>query len=630
MEMTLRSVSILFCLFFIACVPLKLFFTSATNDNKIPDFRELQIDYQLAFEKRKARDYEALHELVMRTQSALDAGQLTAEQHEQVRRWQHKLRSFITFSLLSLAAAVVPEKSKPGLWGARLRYDVDNRPTINNLNDLSRRFSTPPQVAAGDPQAHQKQKVEEPKLGLSVLLLEKLRTADAAQLNPDRPNHAFYQQVIEGNFDTKKVSQVAKDSFHYDLLHKIHELTTKSMRKYHRLFPFAQASFLSTCQAIAAADCQHMQWQDPADNFSEPQFANVEQLTTAVNKTISDLNRVIAVLKKLNTSDEATKDLLFFFKETNFEDQRVEYLYSIYEIILTNALQRGILPVLLAPTFSARAGNIYINYKGRFDLLHRLGIKKEIGHTPGQIKFPLLTEVTNMTVQQSINEMQHSLITRWVELRQLQSNNKTFDDKKLYQWSIANELATTQVILQNPAHGVTVTHLLGRYQHKNRDPFSFRLARIVAELAEATMFFLLLGGSGLMTAAFPALAGVGLFGKAAVAAVAANFVWIGVAGVDTMITQQRWLKLEQSLLSGTSDRVKDNLKLLREFHRVRRNAIVAGTIGLPLSVPSIKYAIDHVYHGSRTMLVDGISGVFAARGEFSYEGLSDFEVITGD
>lgn len=625
---TLRSVSILFCFFFIACVPLKLFFTSSASDNKIPDFRELQIDYQLAFEKRKARDYLALHELVIRTQSALDAGQLTAEQHEQVRRWQHKLRSFMSFALVSLGSVVDHEELKP-VWGT-LGRQQHLKPTINNLNDLYLFFTMQPPASADDPQADQDNEVEAPKLGLSVLLLEKLRTADATQLNPDRPNHAFYQQVIEGNFDTKKVSQVAKDSFHYDLMNKIQELTTKSIRKYYRLFPFAQASFLNTCQAIAAADCQHIQWQDPADNFSEPLFANVEQVTAEVNKTISAVNRVIDLLKKLNTSETATKDLLFFFKETNFEDQNVLYLYSIYELILSNALQRGILPVLLAPTFSARAGNIYLNYKGRFDLLQRLGIKKEIGHRPGEIKFPLLTEVTHMTVQQSIAEMQHNIVARWVELRQLQSNNKTFSDKKLYQWSIANEIATTQVILQNPAHSSVVMHLLGRYQYQNRDPLSLQLVRAVTELTEISMFALLLGGAGLLTVAFPALAGVGLFGKALVAAVAANFVWVGMAGLDTMIAHQRWSKLEQSLLSGTSDRIKDNLKLLREFHQVRRNAIVAGSIGLPLSVPSIKYAIAHVYEGGRTVLVDTFSGLFSARGEFSYRKESDFDIIMGN
>ena len=623
----MRSVSLLFCLFCIACVPLKVFFTSSANDDKILDFSELQKNYEWAFDQRKARDYLALHEIVTHTQSSLDAGQLTAEQHEQVRRWQHKLRSFIAFSLVSLASAVEKEKNKRflGVFGRRQEME---KPTIDYLNDLSIVFSDQP--TADDPQAEQANEVKEPKRGLSVLLLEKLRATDATQINPDQSNHAFYQQAIEGNYDTKKVSQAAKDSFHHDLQNKIQALTSKSIRKYYRLFPFAQAGFLSTCQTIAAADCQHLQWQDAADNFPEPTFANVEQLTIEVNKTLRALNRVITLLKRLNTSNTATKDLLFFFRETNFEDQNVVYLYSIYELILSHALQTGILPVLLAPTFSKRAGNIYLNYKGRFDLLQRLGIKKEIGHSPGEIKFPLLTEVTNMTVQQSINELQHNIVNRWVELRQIHSANKTFADKKLYQWSVANDIATTQVISQHPVHSVVMMHLLERYQYKNRDPFLLRLGRTAAELAEVSAVVLLFGGAGILSTAFPVLAGVGLFGKAMVAAVGANFVWAGMAGLDTMVNKQRWLKLEQSLLSGTSDRVKDNLKLLREFHKVRRNAIVAGTIGVPMSVPSIKYALAHVYEGKKTFLVDAVAGMFSARGEFSYRGESDFDIIMGN
>ena len=98
----MRVVTILFCCIFVSCVPLQVLFVSSAADEQVPDYRELKIDYLLAFEKRLSTDYAALDELVRRTQFALDKGQLTAEQQAEVRRWQHKLRSFLSFALLAM------------------------------------------------------------------------------------------------------------------------------------------------------------------------------------------------------------------------------------------------------------------------------------------------------------------------------------------------------------------------------------------------------------------------------------------------------------------------------------------------------------------------------------------------
>ena len=452
-----------------------------------------------------------------------------------------------------------------------------------------------------------------------------MRVADDAHINAEASNAMFYQQVKDNQHDIEKVSQQAKDNFKRALLNKSLELTEKGVRKYYRLFPFAQQGYAVVCKEAASSDCQHLQMHSSSDDFKEQPFASVDLVTAEVNKTIAELNNIITKLSRL----KATVEVLFIFKETNFDNLAVMRLYHDYEMALFNAARRGFLPVMLAPAFRARAGNIYLQYKGGLDFLQRLGLKKDIAYEPGDIKNPLLTEVSHAVVEQSIKEVQHTTIARWVKLRGLTSADKKFSDKELYKWSITNEVATAQVILQEPHHSVVVNHLLYRYQYENRDPKLLRIIRVVTEIAEIGSVVAIFGGVAILKAIFPPIAGFGLVGKAIIVATAANFVWAGMAGANTALTHRRWIQIEQALLTGSSERYEDSLKMLREFHKTRRNAIVAGTIGLPLSVPSIKYALNHMYEGSKTMLVDMVAGIFSAREEFGYEGLSDSAVHEG-
>ena len=588
----MRGVTILFCGVFVSCVPLQVLFTGSAVSNKAPDYKELSIDYLLAFEKRMYTDYEELEQLVERTQLTLDQGMLTAEQQTNVRRWQHKLRSLLSFAQL-----------------ARAKDPVDEA-TADTAGE--------PAEANSQPSAEERKKAQ----GLSSLILNRLRTIDATHIDPEQSNREFYQQLKADRHDNEKVSQRAKDNFSRALIDKSLELTEKSVRKYYRLFPFAQQSYATVCKEVAAADCQHLQLQSSSDNFEEQSFTRVEQVTAEVNKVIADLNTIITMLARL----KATKDVFFIFKETDFDNVAVMRLYHAYELILFNASRRGIFPVLLAPTFRSRAGNIYLQHKGGFDFWQRLGLKKDVAHAPGEIKNPLLTEVSHAVVEQSIAEIQRTIIERWVKWRELKRDNKTFSDKKLYQQSIINEVATAQIVAQEPVHSVVVTHLLNRFQHKDRDPRVLRIIRRITETVELSMFPLMLGGATFLAWIFPPLAGVGLMGKAIVAATAANFVWVGVAGANTAIAHQRWVQLEHALLTGSSERFEDGLKLLREFNRTRRNAILAGSIGLPLSVPSIRYALNHMYDGKKTFVVDAMAGVFASRDEFGREDKSDSDL----
>lgn len=608
----MHSVTILFCGVFVSCVPLQLLFTGSAVSNKAPDYKELNIDYLLAFEKRMYTDYEELEQLVERTQLTLDQGKLTAAQQEKVRRWQHKLRSLLSFAQLARAKDPVDEANADT---AGEPAEADSPPSAE---ERERAQALNKCLITSTCSAEERKKAQ----GLSSLILNRLRTIDATHIDPEQSNREFYQQLKANGHDNETVSQQAKDNFSRALIDKSLELTEKSVRKYYRLFPFAQHSYATVCKEVAAADCQHLQMQNNSDNFEEQLFTRVEQVTAEVNKAIADLNTIITMLARL----KATKDVFFIFKETDFDNVAVMRLYHAYELILFNASRRGIFPVLLAPTFRARAGNIYLQHKGGLDFWQRLGLKKDVAHAPGEIKNPLLTEVSHAVVERSIAEIQRTTITRWVKWRKLKSGNKTFSDKKLYQQSIINEVATAQVVVQEPVHSVVVTHLLNRFQHKHRDPRALLIIRRITETIEFSMFPLMLGGATFLSWIFPPLAGIGLMGKAIVAATAANFVWVGVAGANTAIAHQRWVQLEQALLTGSSERYEDGLKLLREFNRTRRNAILAGSIGLPLSVPSIRYALNHMYDGKKTFFVDAMAGVFASRDEFGREDKTDSDL----
>ena len=66
-----------------------------------------------------------------------------------------------------------------------------------------------------------------------------------------------------------------------------------------------------------------------------------------------------------------------------------------------------------------------------------------------------------------------------------------------------------------------------------------------------------------------------LLSKAIIISAAANFGWIALNVSDSVITHNRQLMMERALLSGTSQQISDNLKMLQEFEAARKNAILS-------------------------------------------------------
>ena len=448
------------------------------------------------------------------------------------------------------------------------------------------------------------------KESLSVLILNRLRNQPSRQIDLDESNEDFFQKVIAEKINTTNVSDFEKQFFFKKLIAKNISMTEKSTRKYRRLFPFTKTSFLSLCLKKNHPGCSQLVAEEAKDKFQEEPFADAKEVTELVNKFINNLNKIITLLSKFHV----TKKTFFIFNETDFEDKNVILLYTQYEMILAQAAQRGVLPVFFAESFRKKSGNIYLNNWGGL---------KEVKHLP-------LTAVTQKTIEESILEMKQEILKRWIELKKLATEEKEVSEKTIYKWVINSEISVAQLILQNPKHAIVTVFLLNKFQHEARDPKLLRVIRRIIETTEIAAVVVIFGGMALGSI-FPAFSAfsvaTGLTGKAIIVATAANFGWVGTSSVRAAITQNRYLMLERSLLTGTSQRISDNMELLREFRNTRKNAIISGTIGLGFSIPAMKYVMKHMYDGKRIFVIDIIGGIFANMDEYGREDKSDADLM---
>ena len=88
----------------------------------------------------------------------------------------------------------------------------------------------------------------------------------------------------------------------------------------------------------------------------------------------------------------------------------------------------------------------------------------------------------------------------------------------------------------------------------------------------------------------------------------------GIWGNDVCDEVIAWEKKTGKELSSGFER---GAKLLREFHNKRRSLIVAGTVGVPLTVPSLKIAAQGIMKLQATTI--DISAAFAS----DFDGLSN-------
>ena len=516
-----------------ACVPN---FAAPNRAEDTPDLweRELHVEYQLAFEKRLYVNLEEIHDLEAKTRAALLDTSIAVRNLAAAQQHHHKLKSYLSYLYIA-----------------------------NALEDsgLIRK-------------------------NLTAIVLDKLRQTPAAQVDVTRSNEDFYQQAVAGEFNTTDIDRTAQQEFFQALLATIVMMTEDTLRLQYHLFPFMADDFRSICRRYRNEDCAWFAANTQGLDLPHQPFSAIEQVTTSVNDTVDKMNIVINTLNRL----KATKQR-FIFKETDFENKKVVQLYQYYELVLMDALQNGVLPVMFADVFRQRSGNVWLKQNG-----------------VSAVNNQLLTAVTAATVATALRETQQNLLDGLVQLRKMQKAKSPPSAKKIYQWVVNNEVATARVIAQNPAQTLVVAHVLHKYQDEARNPLLLLMDTAITTVELSCLMLIV---PALASSAIPALAVFNLPRNIAFVGTLMNFPWIGMTQTKHVIARNRYLMLEQALLRGSSQRVTYSLKLLHEMQRLRKYAIISGGLGLAMSVPAMNYIINHTDVGFRNNLVDIVSSVFA-------------------
>ena len=507
-------------------------------------------------------------------ESALQDNRIAPEKKDEIKKMLHKIRSFISYAKTSGCL----EKDEEGDYKTSAKT----------------------------------------KEKLCSVILYKLKELDYNKIDLNQP-------INRGKYEEQQLFTA--------LTARILTTIENSMRKYRRIFPFVKTNLVSLCREINTktvyktykpvvinpdlappsqhsypqkvqkdVSCQQLEAisrENDQQKHDEKIYTNAHELSDAVNTTVAKLNKEIDKLDRLihgvdGTTPATKKENLFIFKVSNiidFENENVVNAYDNYTALLVESARTGILPILL------------LYYHGKFHLNHRGGWwgLRAIKYTP-------LEYALSRKIEEAITALNKQLVAKWLSLKA--SKSKTKKDKDIYELLVNNEIAASQLILQDPGYGAPVTSLLTQYQDDNRVPKWLQLAKSWTYRLDMLFIPLTIGASLISGGAlFPVVAGI---------AVSINFFWAGVTTTEALIARKKYALMEQALLSGTSVQVERGMKLLREFHAKRRSAVVAGTVGVPLSIPSLKMAVQSV-EGLKTVLID-TTAAFA----------SDTDGIVGD
>ena len=446
------------------------------------------------------------------------------------------------------------------------------------------------------------------KQDMFTVLVNQMRNTAVQHIEFDPSTEQFLQQVRAGKVNAYDISVAEKQVFFQALRKAITAATVNSVKTYQRMFAFEPTSWQQLCSKQDMRSCGQL---DSRAADKGHVYADAQAVADAINKTIVKLNELRRDLKNTNAVDnwgifdEVADELIDVreeirwqvFQEIDFDNERVIYLYQQYENILLSAAQEGILPLFLTNIFQQRSGNIF---------LKRKTFIKDISNK-------LLTEVTAMTAQLAIIEMKKNIMQRWVALQKFQHEAKPVSGAVLYEWIINNEVITARLLAQQPRFIPAVVDVVSDLQYQARDSLFTKTVRgVLLTVGVASVLVTL--GSRILSAA-------GLFAASIVVGDVINFGEVAVGMSDSMALHKRYLMLEQSLISGTSLRIKDGLALLREFKTARKKAIFSGAIGVPLNIGALLYIARRIGTKERIFFVEVMAGYFSNQHRIS--GTSD-------
>lgn len=300
--------------FLVACVPN---FASPHSTQDTPDLweRELQLSYQIAFEKRLYVNLEEMHILEATTRAALQDTSIASRNFDAAQQQHHKLKSYLSYLYVA-----------------------------NALEDsgLIRK-------------------------NLTALMLDKLRQTPAALIDTTQSNEAFFQQAVAGEFNTTDIDNTAKQEFFQALLATIVAMTEDTLRLQSYLFPFMVDDFREICRRYREENCVKFFPDTQAPSFVQTPFSDIKTVTARVNDAIDELNLVINTLNRLQVTKQN-----FIFSRTDFENKDVIKLYQYYELTLMGALKNGVLSIMFADIFRKHSGNVWLKQNGVGEVNNKL------------------------------------------------------------------------------------------------------------------------------------------------------------------------------------------------------------------------------------------------------------------
>ena len=577
----MRGLLLLLGLSAFACKPLTS--TTSTIGFDIETYQDVQLAYHHYFYEFNGIMLKYMHDMEVKFSVMLKAGNLNAVQQAELRKMLHKVRSFITYAQVS--GCLVRGKDGTYIVG------------------------------------------EETNTKLCAVLLYKIKELDHQQIDLQRPNEVFFRDRSSRRYSQHDFLAALNDVIMATLV--------ASLRKYQRIFPFTGIDPVQICKnknttivhvpvdvtklpvrdyGITSPDivppvfpatsypqrrqknahCQQLarrlqQVDSVAGN--ELVFADAAVLQQRVNATVLNLNATIDRLDRLihgvdGNKPAIKKEALLLFPILNtvdFEDSNVVNAYDDYMQILLAAARDGLLPLLM----------VYYQHQLHLNIRGAWGGLKEMGYTP--LAYPL-----SRKLEEGVATLYDNLVSRWLELQEGRVRSEKMKEKEIYQLLVNNDVAAARLILQDPAYALPVTELFDKYQDDNRTPkwlqlfksWTYRMDMLFLPLTLAAIF--VSGG-----AFVPLVAGI---------AVSINFFWVGVTGAETHLARKRYAMMERALLSGNSTQIKRGAQLLRELHDKRRSLVAAGAIGVPLSIPSLKMAVQGV-NGFKTLAIDATAAI---------------------
>ena len=576
--------------------------------------------------------------------TALKQNTFNQAEHKQLLRIQQHVRSIIAYAVHSRCFKIAPRQPLPAREDFKSQQEYNQQVRAINWHNSKQRAESHWRDRY-DYNYHQRgTKAYQYQLSidnsrLCSIFLNKLRELTLEQIDSSQSNAEFFQKVMANKLKALDDSemQTAQQMFFRDTLTpQIIKVTEQSMTQANYMYPFQRKDWVEACvayrdyyfaneagdrtyrfpqQVREKINCTKLQTlpqvktktseiidcarqeesfsvftQNSKAMATAKPFAKIEDLATAVNTTIQGMNAARAELdnlvrlretykiKSLTTGKEKQyaphtekkEWILPFMKVLNATkiDNNPPVIKAIdaYHCHIVEANKRGILPVIFAKATQQKIGSVHLKHMGRF-----FGF--------GKVEYKPLKLPTHQVLVHAVGELQRQLIANWVEMQATQTNTKKINARDIYATILNNEIAVAQLLLQNPAHAVVITHLLRKFQHDPTTPKwlrtfkKFALGADLAFLPIALLGGFVTGGVGTV----PILLMMN----------AVNFLWIGGAAAEQIVARNRYRMLERSLLTGNSEQIARGMKVLRALHEKRRDLIVSGAIGAPLTLGNL-------------------------------------------